>query len=157
MKLQNIISFATVIGIGFGCQIQKTDIVKEVKNADGSTTTYTNRSSGYGYNPNYTSEQVVSATNPAVMIGTQGGGGSWGFGSMNGYNSYPNAGGCGVGYGVGYGGGYGVGYGVGYYNGNVYQGGYAGYQGDCGGGYSGFGSACYAPQPVYGYGQARVR
>ena len=39
MKLQNIISFATVIGIGFGCQIQKTDIVKEVKNADGSVTT----------------------------------------------------------------------------------------------------------------------
>lgn len=144
MKLQNIISFATVIGIGFACQVQKTDIVKEVKNADGSTTTYTNRSSGYGYNPNYTSEQVVSATNPAVMIGTQGGGGSWGFGSMNGYNSYPNGGGCGV----GYGGGYGVGYGVGYYN---------GYEGNCGGGYSGFGSACYAPQPVYGYGQARVR
>ena len=138
MKLQNIISFATVIGIGFGCQVQKTDIVKEVKNADGSVTTYTNRSSGYGYNPNYTSEQVVSATNPAVMIGTQGGGGSWGFGSMNGYNSYPNGGGI----------GYGVGYGVGYYN---------GYEGNCGGGYSGFGSACYAPQPVYGYGQARVR
>ncbi len=140
MKLQNIISFATVIAIGVGCQVQKTDIVKEVKNADGSVTTYTNRSSGYGYNPNYTSEQVVSATNPAVMIGTQGGGGSWGFGSMNGYNSYPNGGG------VGY--GYGVGYGVGYYN---------GYEGNCGGGYSGFGSACYAPQPVYGYGQARVR
>ena len=140
MKLQNIISFATVIVIGVGCQVQKTDIVKEVKNADGSVTTYTNRSSGYGYNPNYTSEQVVSATNPAVMIGTQGGGGSWGFGSMNGYNSYPNGGG------VGY--GYGVGYGVGYYN---------GYEGNCGGGYSGFGSACYAPQPVYGYGQARVR
>jgi len=142
MKLQNIISFATVIAIGIGCQVQKTDIVKEVKNADGSTTTYTNRSSGYGYNPNYTSEQVVSATNPAVMIGTQGGGGSWGFGSMNGYNSYPNGGGVGYGY------GYGVGYGVGYYN---------GYEGNCGGGYSGFGSACYAPQPVYGYGQARVR
>jgi len=75
-----------------GCQVQHTDIVRTVKMPDGTETTYTNKSSGYGYNPNYTSDQNINVTAPnaAAVVGVNagGGGGSWGFGSMNGYNNY---------------------------------------------------------------------
>ncbi|MEI6051440.1 MAG: hypothetical protein WCQ44_01945, partial [Opitutaceae bacterium] len=68
-----------------GCQVQHTDIVRTVKLPDGTETTYTNKSSGYGYNPNYTSDQNINVTAPnaAAVVGVNAGsgGGSWGFGS----------------------------------------------------------------------------
>ena len=68
-----------------GCQAQQTNIVRTVKLPDGTETTYTNKSSGYGYNPNYTSDQNINVTAPnaAAVVGVNAGGGG-------GYNNYGN-------------------------------------------------------------------
>lgn len=91
-----LVAYASVLG----CQVQKTNIVKTTKLPDGTEITYSNQGSGYGYNPNFTSDQNVNVNAPdataVVGANTGVGGGSWGFGSMGGY-------GTGVGY-AGYGG-----------------------------------------------------
>ena len=110
-----------------GCQVQQTHIVR--RGADGSY--YQNDSSGYGYNPNYTSDQTINvqAPNASAIVGVNAGtgGGSAGWGSMNGYGN---------GYGYGYGGVGVVGYGANGWYGGVVAPVYSPFTG-------GFGTTCY--------------
>ncbi|MSR70421.1 MAG: hypothetical protein EXS17_08780 [Phycisphaerales bacterium] len=94
------------------CQVQQTNIVRTTRLPDGTEYSYANNSSGYGYNPNYTSDQNinVNAPNAAAIVGVNAGGGSggsWGFGSIGGYSGWSPAYGYGNGYGWGYGNGFG--------------------------------------------------
>ena len=99
-----ILGFVLFVSV-WGCQIQQTNIVRTVKLPDGTETTYTNKSSGYFYNPNETSDQNINVTAPnaAAVVGVNagGGGGSWGYNNYGGlygnigYNAnYGNYGNC---------------------------------------------------------------
>ena len=76
-----------------GCAPQQTDIYTEVRSPDGTVSRYVNKSNGFGYNPNATSNVNVGGiqgTNNTNII--QGG---WGYGNVNygGYYCPPNYGG----------------------------------------------------------------
>lgn len=145
MNFCKLLSLSLMSASFLGCQVQQTHIVR--KGADGSY--YQNDSSGYGYNPNYTSDQTINvqAPNAAAVVGVNAGtgGGSAGWGSMNGNGN------CGYGGGVGV-----VGYGAnGWYGG--YYGGGGGYYGGGGCGYDPFTRGYVVPAYIPAGAQATIR
>ena len=106
MNFRKLLSLSLMSASLLGCQVQQTHIVR--RGADGSY--YQNDSSGYGYNPNYTSDQTINvqAPNSAAIVGVNAGtgGGSAGWGSMNGNGNCGNCGYSGGGYYGGVGSGY---------------------------------------------------
>jgi len=78
-----------------GCQPQQTDIFTEIRSPDGTITKYVNKSNGFGYNPNATSNLNVGgirgADNVNINSGYGYGGygyGGWGYGGYGGYGGW---------------------------------------------------------------------
>jgi hypothetical protein len=62
-----ILSIITLIAgmSALGCQPQQTNIVRTAKLPDGTEVSYSNTSSGYFFNPNYTNDPGLFAAGPS--------------------------------------------------------------------------------------------
>ena len=72
-----------------GCAPQQTDIYTEIRSPDGTVSRYVNKSNGFGYNPNATSNTNIGGiqgTNTAIIGGWNTGG--YGYGGYGNYNPY---------------------------------------------------------------------
>lgn len=75
-NLLNTIVLSSLVLFGFACAPQQTDIVTEIHRTDGSVLRYVNKSHGFGYNPNSTSNLNIGGikgTDDATIINNDGG------------------------------------------------------------------------------------